>query len=289
MCVYIYTLYIFVLSTQQVCVLEERWKITDTWQLNTGLRYDEHSRYGEELTPKLALNKKLNDDSNIYVSWGEVFKAPTIDQLYYPLLDDMPCGNPNLNPEKGEVWTLGINTKLSDKTTISGSLFYSNIDDAIDYTWSTITPTYINVNKEKRRGMEISMNHEFDEHLSGYASYTYMQIKQDTGNGYNSDDKEKPNTYRLGLKYDINEWGYTADITAVSGQRIGVANGYTDKNYLILDLGIEYKLKNNVKIFAKGFNLTNERYQEIGGLYPTYEAKFPMPSRSFIIGAEYTF
>jgi len=49
------------------------------------------------------------------------------------------------------------------------------------------------------------------------------------------------------------------------------------------------------------YNLTNARYQEVGGMfvdYPAYnmvfgdnngEAYYPMPSRSFIIGAEYTF
>ena len=276
--------------------MEDRWKLNDHWQLNTGLRYDKHNEFGSELTPKLALNNKINDDSNVYLSWGKVFNAPTTDELYYK--NAWMQGNPDLKPEKGDVWTLGGNTKLSDNTNISASVFYSVIDDAIDwYTTDTLVDgstteyvtSYKNVNKEKRRGMELSINHSFDEYLTAQVSYTYMQIKHDEGNGYLRDDKEKPNVYRAGIKYKINEWVYNADLTAVSGQHIGVANGYTDKNYLVLDLGIEYKLKNNAKIFVKGLNLTDERYQEIGGLYPTYEAKYPMPSRSFIIGAEYTF
>ena len=36
-----------------------------------------------------------------------------------------------------------------------------------------------NVSKEKRRGMEFSLNHNFNDHLSGYLSYAYMQIKQE--------------------------------------------------------------------------------------------------------------
>lgn len=276
--------------------MEDRWKINDYWQLNTGLRYDKHNEFGSELTPKLALNNKINDDSNVYLSWGKVFNAPTTDELYYK--NAWMQGNPGLKPEKGDVWTLGGNTKLSDKTNVSASVFYSVIDDAIDWyqtdtfvdgSTTEYVTSYKNVNKEKRRGMELSINHSFDDYLSAQVSYTYMQIKHDEGDGYFRDDKEKPNVYRAGLKYKINEWVYNADLTAVSGQHIGVANGYTDKNYLVLDLGIEYKLKNNAKIFVKGFNLTDERYQEIGGLYPTYEAKYPMPSRSFIIGAEYTF
>ncbi|MBQ3540604.1 MAG: TonB-dependent receptor [Phascolarctobacterium sp.] len=282
--------------------LEERWKVSDTWQVNTGLRYDEHNRYGEELTPKVALNKKVNDDSNVYVSWGKVFKAPTVDQLYYRTgLPDMPAGNPDLNPEKGDVWTLGANTKIGEKTELAASFYYCDIDNAIvdnqDYRGDH---KFINANKEKRRGMEISVNHKFDEHLSGCASYTYMEIKQDNGNGFNRNSNEKPNTYRAGLKYKNAGWTYNADVTAVSGQQVKVDGwkGYTDRNYFVLDLGVQYKVRDNLKLFANAYNVTNARYQEVGGIfsgayYDTLgldgQAWYPMPSRSFIIGAEYKF
>ena len=287
--------------------VEHRWKFDDSWQLNTGVRYDKHSEYGSEVTPKIALNKKINEDSNVYLSWGKVFNAPTTDELYNNNTG-MGESNPNLNPENGDVWTLGGNTKLSDKTSLSASIFYSNIDDAIDWydTGVPIDPSdpnsytlwkVENVNKEKRRGMELSINHNFDDHLSAYASYTYMQIKQDKGNGYERNTKEKPNTYKVGLKYKNAGWTYTADMTAVSGQMVKVLtnpvynsyDGYTDRNYFVLNLGAQYKVNDNLKIFANAYNLTDARYQEYGGYGSSFEARYPMPSRSFIIGAEYTF
>ena len=272
---------------------EERWKLSDSWQLNTGLRYDDHNRYGEELTPKVALNKKVNDYSNVYLSWGRIFNAPTIDQLYYKKLGMMPAGNPNLDAEDGDVWTFGFNTKLNDKTNLSASVYDSDIDNAIkpDDAWEK----YINVAKEKRRGMEISVNHVFDDNLSGYVSYTYMQIKQNNGNGYVRDTNEKPNVYRIGLKYKNADWTYNADLTAVTGQKVGIPdgmgsfNGYTDRGYLTLDVGAQYQVNKNLKAFINCYNLTDERYQDVGGAYGSYEARYPMPSRSFIIGAEYTF
>ena len=282
--------------------MEHRWKFDDTWQLNTGVRYDKHNEFGSEVTPKIALNKKLNAESNVYLSWGKVFNAPTVDDLYNN--SGMGLSNPNLNPEKGDVWTLGGNTKLGYKTSLSASVFYSDIDDAIDWHETNIIggynngqPWYVwqveNVNREKRRGMEISVNHEFDEHLSGYASYSYMQIKQDEGFGYKRNTKEKPNTYRIGLKYKNVGWTYSADLTAVSGQQVrvnGGTEGYTDSNYFVLDFGAEYKVNKNLKVFANVYNLTDTRYQEVGGFVSgTGVACYPMPSRSFIIGAEYTF
>lgn len=37
--------------------VEDRWQFADSWQLNTGLRLDHHSKYGSELTPHIAVNK----------------------------------------------------------------------------------------------------------------------------------------------------------------------------------------------------------------------------------------
>ena len=195
---------------------------------------------------------------------------------------------------------------MNDKTAISASVYYSDLDNAItdvmvatgpsptDYDWY-----YDNAKKEKRHGMEISVNHEFDEHLSGYASYTYMQIKQDIGSGFERNSNEKPNTYRAGLKYKNADWTYNADLTAVSGQKVRLSNwygmsGYTDKNYFVLDLGAQYQVNDNLKLFANVYNVTDARYQEVGGIFSNStgyggEAYYPMPSRAFIIGAEYTF
>lgn len=273
---------------------ENRWEFAPTWQLNTGLRYDHHSRYGSEVTPKVALNKKFDENSNAYLSWGRVFNAPTTDDLFWHQVDSSEWGtfytygDPNLKPEKGYVWTFGGNTKLNEKTSLSASVFYSKITDAIDWDYTSV-PNYtlaVNVNKEKRRGLELSLNHDFDDNLSAYASYTYVQVKQDKGYGFAKDLTTKPNIYRAGLKYKNADWLFTLNANAVTGQS---EKQFVDSSYFTLDLGAQYKINDNAKVFINGYNLTNARYAEFGGLYGNGEAKYPMAGRSFIIGAEYTF
>ena len=267
---------------------ENRWEFAPSWQLNTGLRYDHHSKYGSEVTPKVALNKKFDENSNVYLSWGRVFNAPTTDDLYWYQPGWGMFGNPDLKAEKGNVWTLGGNTKLSDKTTLSGSVFYSDIKDAIGWLYDSATyqSKAVNINKEKRRGLELSLNHEFDDNLSAYASYTYVQVKQDKGYGFAKDLTTKPNIYRAGLKYKNADWLFTLNANAVTGQS---EKNFVDSSYFTLDLGAQYKINDNAKLFINGYNLTNARYAEFGGLYKNGEAKYPMAGRSFIIGAEYTF
>lgn len=267
---------------------ENRWEFAPSWQLNTGLRYDHHSKYGSEVTPKVALNKKFDENSNVYLSWGRVFNAPTTDDLFWYQPGAYPTyGDPDLKPEKGYVWTLGGNAKLNDKTDISASVFYSDIKDAIDWVWDGKKTTQaINVNKEKRRGLELSLNHDFDDNLSAYASYTYVQVKQDKGKGFTKDLTTKPNIYRAGLKYKNADWLFTLNANSVTGQS---EKQFVDSSYFTLDLGAQYKINDNAKLFINGYNLTNARYAEFGGLYKNGEARYPMVGRSFIIGAEYTF
>ena len=267
---------------------ENRWEFAPSWQLNAGLRYDHHSKYGSEFTPKVALNKKFDENSNAYLSWGRVFNAPTTDDLYWYQPGWGMFGNPDLKAEKGNVWTLGGNTKLGDKTTLSGSIFYSDIDDAIGWLYDSTTyqSKAVNINKEKRRGMELSLNHDFDDNLSAYASYTYVQVKQDKGYGFAKDLTTKPNIYRAGLKYKNADWLFTMNANAVTGQS---EKQFVDSSYFTLDLGAQYKINDNAKLFINGYNLTNARYAEFGGLYKNGEARYPMAGRSFIIGAEYTF
>lgn len=267
---------------------ENRWEFAPSWQLNAGLRYDHHSKYGSEFTPKVALNKKFDENSNAYLSWGRVFNAPTTDDLYWYQPGWGMFGNPDLKAEKGNVWTLGGNTKLGDKTTLSGSIFYSDIDDAIGWLYDSTTyqSKAVNINKEKRRGLELSLNHDFDDNLSAYASYTYVQVKQDKGKGFIKDLTTKPNIYRAGLKYKNADWLFTLNANAVTGQS---EKQFVDSSYFTLDLGAQYKINDNAKLFINGYNLTNARYAEFGGLYKNGEARYPMAGRSFIIGAEYTF
>ncbi|MBQ7317707.1 MAG: TonB-dependent receptor, partial [Phascolarctobacterium sp.] len=63
--------------------INDIWEFSSNWALNTGIRYDNHSEAGDETTFSLGLNKKISDNSHVYFNWGEVFKAPTTDDLFY--------------------------------------------------------------------------------------------------------------------------------------------------------------------------------------------------------------
>lgn len=284
------------------------WEFAPTWSLNAGARWDKHSKAGSKTTLSAGLNKKFDEDSHVYMNWGQVFKAPTIDDLYYYSYEDLTAfgwgiyeniGNPNLKPEKGDTFTIGYGTKLNGKTDVNVSYFYSDLDDAIgwDYFFEAGINKYVakNINRQKKNGMELSVNHQLNDNWDLEASYTYVRVRNDNndGAGFVRDVNYAPNTYRLGVAYHDEKWNANLTMRAANGadtQRLNsnYQNAFIDSCYVTIDMAASYKATKDWTIFAKGYNLFNKAYAERAGV-TLNRYDYPAQSRRFIVGAEYSF
>lgn len=271
--------------------VSDQWEFAPNWTLDAGVRYDKHSTAGSKTTWSAGLNKKFDENSHAYFNWGQVFKAPTLDDLYY--YNDSKYesyGNPNLKPEKGDTWTIGYGTKIADKTSVNISYFQSKLEDAIDWdtTYSDNGSVSIarNVDKQKKNGMELSVAHELNDNWDLEASYTYIRVKNnDHGNGYVRDANYIPNMYRFGVRYHDDLWNADLFLRGGSGAD---KSAYVDSKYMTLDMSVAYKATKDLSFYAKGYNLFNKAYAESAGVNGgTYT--YPAQGRRFIIGAEYTF
>lgn len=275
----------------------DQWEFAPNWTLDAGVRYDKHSTAGSKTTWSAGLNKKFDENSHAYFNWGQVFKAPTLDDLYYSYYYDdrnkytyESYGNPNLKPEKGASWTIGYGTKIADRTSVNISYFQSKLEDAIDWdtTYSDNGSVSIarNVDKQKKNGMELSVGHELNDNWDLEASYTYIRVKNnDHGNGYVRDANYIPNMYRFGVRYHDDLWNADLFLRGGSGAD---KSAYVDSKYMTLDMSVAYKATKDLSFYAKGYNLFNKAYAESAGVNGgTYT--YPAQGRRFIIGAEYTF
>lgn len=271
--------------------ISDQWEFAPSWTLNAGARYDDHSKAVDKTTLSAGLNKKFDENSHAYFNWGQVFKAPTLDDLYYYSPDpyygyDM-FGNPDLKPEKGDSWTLGYGTKIADNTEVNISYFQSDLKDAIK--WDTRTyPAYPkNLYKQKKNGMELSVNHELNENWNVEASYSYVRVRSNTNNGvgFVRDTDYIPNMYRAGVRYHNDLWN--ADVFLRAGSGAPKAS-YVDSSYITLDAAVSYKATKDLSFYAKGYNLFNKAYAESAGVSGA-SYRYPAQGRRFIIGAEYSF
>lgn len=277
--------------------VSDQWEFTPSWTLDTGVRYDKHSTAGSKSTWSAGLNKKFDENSHAYFNWGQVFKAPTLDDLYYNASG--MYGNPNLKAEKGDTWTIGYGTKIADKTSLNVNYFQSKLEDAIKWVdIGNYESEVRNIAHQKKNGIEISVNHELNDNWDLEASYTHVRVRNDNndGNGYVRDTSYLPNMYRFGVRYHDDLWNADLFLRGGSGADTGVfknsygydAQNYLDSSFITLDASVSYKATKDLSFYAKGYNLFNKAYAESAGVSSaTY--KYPAQGRRFIIGAEYTF
>ena len=280
--------------------VSDTWEFAPTWTLNAGIRYDDHSHAGEDTTMSAGLNKKLDENSHVYFNWSEVFRAPTTDDLFYEgTMYGAPAeGDPNLKPETGDTWTIGYGTKLNNKTDFAINYFESNLEDAIDWetTWEGYSAKYSkvkNLDKQKKRGMEVSLNHELNDNVSLNATYTYLRVQNNENGAYVRDRNYYPNVYRLGVNYKDGKWDSNVWLRSGSGCETNIPDNmgskrYLDNNFVTVDMAVTYKASDVFSVYFKAYNLFNEAYTDYVGSYDgSYNS--PAQSRRFIIGAEYTF
>lgn len=290
--------------------VNNQWEFAPTWTLNAGARLDHHNEFGSETTFSAGLNKKLDDSSHVYVKWGQIFKAPTTDDLYTYFKDSykdwidgtihetLTKGDPNLKPEKGDSWTIGYGTVINDKTNVNVSYFQSDVEDAIIWDYTSVPDLTFakNVAEQKKRGMELSVSHKLNDNFDVEASYTYVRSKNDEGKGFVRDANSIPNTYRLGLRYHDVKWNADLFLRAGSGadtRLTGAYQGdkyyaYKDSSFVTVDMAVSYRANDAVTLFAKGYNLFNEAYAEHGGA-TNGSYNYPAQARRFIAGVEYSF
>jgi len=269
--------------------LQDEWSFDEKWKLTSGIRYDDHSWAGNSTTPRFNLGYKFNENTNIYASYSEFFVAPTLSQLKGGWGTDP---NPNLKPEEGENIELGVNHKFDDTTAITAHVFKRTTDEKIMYNF--LNNRNDNVNEEDAKGFDLQLSKAFGKGFTLYTGYTYSHF-EDEQFGDNYKGLFPRQTVNLGLDYTNEKFNAIVNARAIlelaKGEK-AVQNMFPDNNYVIVDIATNYKVNNNLKLFAKVNNLFDKYYSEGSeGIWgaPGEAGWYAMPGRTILVGMEYSF
>ena len=264
--------------------LEDDWQLGRGFSLKLGTRYEHHSDFGGDSASHISLNKKFSRGTHAYISWGQAINNPTLKMRYA----DTPFmkGNPDLKQERSHTFTIGADSQITRKWNISGSLYWSKVKNALNWAWNREGDSkthYYNTETENRRGLELSTRYQASRVWTLRAAYSYAYVDSTDVNKAYLSTNTRPNGYNLGISYTQGKWEADADLNYVTGRSTA---RFTDARYLTLDLGVNYHVSKEFKVYLKGMNLTDEHYESIG--YSIIGA-YAMPSRHFILGGTYQF
>ena len=264
--------------------LEDDWQFGHGYSLKLGSRLENHNDFGTDVTSHISLNKKFGRRTHAYISFGQAVNNPTLKMRYA----NTPfwIGNPDLKQERSHTFTIGADSQITRKWNVSGSLYWSKVKDALRWVANPIPGNpgrYVNIQTEDRRGLELSTRYRADDRWAIRAAYSYAHIDStDPAKSFLSSNT-RPNGYNLGISYTQGKWDANLDLNYVTGRSTA---RFTDARYLTLDLGVNYHVTKEFKVYLKGMNLTDESYESIGD---ARLGSYAMPSRHFILGGTYNF
>ncbi len=128
--------------------VNDEWKITEQWQLISGIRFDaakvvegeKNNQKGknekrEAFSGNIGLVYAFNTSTHISLNVGRAFRIPITEEMFTRVISckGIKIGNPNLNPEYSWNFDIGLRGKtLQNKLKYKLSLFYNSIDDFIN-------------------------------------------------------------------------------------------------------------------------------------------------------------
>ena len=235
--------------------LQDQYQLGPATNLFAGLRWDQHSVYGSQVSPRLSLVHHLSRDQSVRLSYGTAFRAPTFIETYLDLtqplapgLDLKLAGNLSLTPQKIASTEAGYRVDL--RGGYAGlSLFYNRISDIIGTAPVQFAPSppfpagipsevqYQNQGTARAFGLELESGFQIKDGWHGLANYAYQDVRNDNGQPTNFSPKHKVN---LVLESDARRrWTAYSAVHFVSDS---VYAGAALRAYTTVDARIGYRV-----------------------------------------------
>ena len=244
--------------------------VNEALSVGGSVRYDDNNRFDNSTTWRLQGSYAFETGTRLRGAYGTGIKNPGYYELF-GYSDGKYIGNPNLRPEKSEGWEVGVEQSFGDLATIGATYFNSTLRDEIFTSYPA--PDYIATpdnrdTKSKQKGVEVFLSARPVPQVRLEATYTYLDAKE---NG-TTEIRRPKHVGSLNTTVSSRDERLSGTLTfRYNGRQDDVA--YTDpsyvpvpvslKDYVLVNLGLEYKISEAISVYGRVENLLDERYEEV--------------------------
>ncbi len=232
------------------------------------LRRDDHGRLGRHTTGNLDWGYNLSDTLRLTAGYGTAFKAPTFNDLYYPI-QPWGEGNPDLEPENSVSYEIGMHGQHLIANWFVNT-FHTEIRDLIEWQCIANCGTGLdiykpfNVSQVQIDGLEAGLERRRDNREMKL-SLTLLDARD------KESDNKLQNRPDASLRLDLNQrngnWRNSLTLLAQTARYADSDNSRKLDAYATVDLRTNYALNKHWHIRGKVRNLFDKEYQTIDTSY----------------------
>ncbi|HTG01535.1 MAG TPA: TonB-dependent receptor, partial [Nitrospirota bacterium] len=284
-------------ATLKAYYLQDEISMGDSLIVVLGARNDKHSVYGSQWSPKASGRYLIASSGTIIrASYGESFRAPTFNDLYWPYSSSsyagvtyITVGNPALRPEKAKEYEGGIEQQFGKKNAITVTAFKRKVKDLIqwDGTFGTNTVQFQprNIGRARISGYEAEAKFALSDTVQWKLNYTRLfPVDETTGQRITSSASPIADAQ-----------AGTSFMAALDKQTVLALDGHWVRNYVAAgDPRWQYYVVNGkiTDTVASGKDLKMDVFLGMNNLFNRkYEVSkgYPMPPQELYGGVTLTF
>lgn len=248
----------------------------DGYSTEFNARIDDNETFGDFKTFQVGANYDFNENFRLVGLFGTAFKAPTFNNLYWPLYcSAWGCyeGNPNLQPEESTAGEIAVETSF-DLLDIRVGYHQSDVENLI----ATVGDSPENIGEAEIKGVEVVAS--FDT-FGIYHNVSYDWL--DTENKATGKElvRRAEHSAKWNMGYEISDFQFDVS-TIYQGKRFSdTANDAELDAYSLTDVAVTYHFNENLDVRARVANVFDKEYETV--------KDFVTPERAYYANVSYTF
>lgn len=256
-----------------------QYRLNPKTEMTLGARYDNYENYAEQVSPRLAVTRQLNETNFLKVFYGEAFRAPSLNQLNVKETLTV-AANPDLKPERVKTSEL-VWLSQGSSSSFSASAFYNVITDSIDSSgFIGVKRVNINTGTQYSNGVEIESSFQLGSSWLVRAGFTDFFTLPD------SSFRESKHLASLILNYQRETWW--ANLSGYYNSEREMPDHSTIDGFTVLNAKVGYRFTEQMIVNLQIKNLLNESF---GSAAQSVNVVTPIPyrGREVSVGCSYTF
>ena len=234
-----------------------QWTAGPRLRLNTGLRQEHNSVYGNIMVPEFGASYRVRTGYTLAAAVGKGFRNPTIRELYL-----FPAPNPLLRPET--LWNYQASFRAEPSVRFQSSLtvYYADLRDMIVTTGRFPNLALRNAGSALNRGLEVSTRWRPVRRMQVSNGYAYLRST-------NLSPYIPGHKWNASIDYDAGKAYIHAGATTVGKRWSNAGKTAQLGGYTLVTLKCTVPVSRRQTLFVMLDNLLDHRYEVVPG--------YPMP------------